>query len=116
MPRLADVKTKNATSLKVVNAWVQLIEAAENAPPPFPVSSRGAVRRQFLVGKDPIVAVAAECYIAFMGLILLIVILLILFGGGGFYFGGPLIGGGGVGLILLICLIIFLMGGFRSKT
>jgi hypothetical protein len=85
-------------------------------PPPFQVSARDVVRRQFLVGKDPIAAAAAECYLPFMGLILLIVILLILFGGGGFYFGGPAIGGGGIGLILLICLIIFLMGGFRSRT
>jgi len=66
-----------------------------------------------LVGKGPIVAVAAECYFASMGLILLIIVLLILFGGGGFYLGGPLVGGGGLGLILLICLIIYLMGGFR---
>jgi hypothetical protein len=69
-----------------------------------------------LVGKDPIGAVAAECYLAAMGLILLILVLFILFGGGGFYFGGPLIGGGGLGLVLLICLIIYLMGGFRSKA
>jgi hypothetical protein len=84
--------------------------------PPVQVSSGEAIRRQFLVGKDPIAVAAAECYLPFMGLILLIVILLILFGGGGFYFGGPVIGGGGIGLILLICLIIFLMGGFRSRT
>jgi hypothetical protein len=71
---------------------------------------------EFLVGKGPIVAVAAECYFATMGLILLILVLVILFGGGGFYFGGPVIGGGGLGLVLLICLIIYFVGGFRSRT
>jgi hypothetical protein len=75
-----------------------------------------AVWRGRRVGKDPIGPVAAECYLATMGLILLILILLILFGGGGFYFGGPIFGGGGIGLILLICLIVYLMGGFRSKS
>jgi hypothetical protein len=69
-----------------------------------------------LVGKNPIVSAAAECYFAAMGLILLILVLLILFGGCGFYVGGPLIGGGGIGLILLICLVIYLMGGVGSKT
>ena len=77
---------------------------------------RGGQAIALQVGKDPIAAAAAECYLTFMGLILLIVVLIILFGGGGFYFGGPLIGGGGLGLILLICLIVFLMGGFRSRT
>jgi hypothetical protein len=81
--------------------------------------TRGSAMRRSgspLVGKNPIGAVAAECYFAAMGLILLILVLLILFGGGGFYIGGPVIGGGGIGLILLICLIIYLVGGFGSKT
>ena len=39
---------------------------------PVQVSSGEAVGRQFLVGKDPIVAIPAECYHAFMGLISLI--------------------------------------------
>ena len=72
--------------------------------------------REFWVGKDPMVAVAAMRYRKAMKLLLLVIVLLLLFGGGGFYFGGPVIGGGGLGLVLVICLIVYFLGGFRSKA